>query len=78
MLYTEYTYIATTGAQHMLVAGDTKTYLRFKCRPVYGSEVDWLIPFIGDWHVLYNYQKMSSELHGLKHWEKCIDLLCCK
>ena len=22
----------------------------------YGSELDWLIPFIGDWHLLSNYQ----------------------
>ena len=46
MLYTEY--IATTGAQHLLVAGDAKTYLRLKeLKCLYGNELDWLIPFIG-------------------------------
>lgn len=35
----------------------------------YGSELDWLIPFVGDWHVLYNYQKALMKVYyeaGLK------------
>ena len=65
MLYKEY--IATTGAQYLIVAGDAKTYLRLKQQ--YGSELDWLLPFVGDWHVLYNYQKVLMHVHsraGLK------------
>ena len=56
MLYKEY--IVTTGAEHLVVAGDAKTYLRLKeLKQEYGDELKWLLPFIGDWHVLYNYQR---------------------
>ncbi len=56
MLYKEY--IMSTGAQHLVVAGDAKTYLRLKeLKQQYGSELYWLLPFVGDWHVLYNFQK---------------------
>lgn len=61
MLYKEY--IASTGAQH-LVAGDAKTYLRLReLKQQYGSELDWLLPFVGDWHVLYNYQKVLMKVY---------------
>ena len=60
VLYREY--IDTTSAQHLIVAGDAKTYLRLKeLKQHYGNEMDWLLPFIGDWHILYNYQKNTSE-----------------
>ncbi len=68
MLYKEY--IASTGAQHLVVAGDAKTYLRLKeLKQQYGSELDWLLPFVGDWHVLYNFQKALMKVYyegGLK------------
>ena len=56
MLYREY--IASTGAQYLVVSGDAKTYLHLKeIKQQYGSELHRLLPFIRDWHVLYNYQK---------------------
>ena len=68
MLYTEY--VAKTGVRHLLVAGDAKTFLRLKeLKNEYGSELDWLIPFMGDWHCLYNYQKALMKVYyeaGLK------------
>ena len=68
MLYTEY--IATTGAQHLVVVGDAKTYLRLKeLKQQYGSELEWLLPFVEDWHILYNYQKALMKVYyegGLK------------
>ena len=68
MLYKEY--IVTTGAEHLVVAGDAKTYLRLKeLKQEYGDELKWLLPFIGDWHVLYNYQKVLMKVYfavGLK------------
>ena len=68
MLYKEY--IASSGAQHLVIAGDAKTYLRLKeLKQQYGSELDWLLPFVGDWHVLYNYQKALMKVYyegGLK------------
>ena len=46
--------IEHTGISSVIVAGDAKTYLRLKeLKPLYGSELHWLISFIGDWHVLY-------------------------
>ena len=38
---------------HLLVVGDAKTFevLR-KLKDEYGSDLDWLIPFPGDWHIL--------------------------
>ena len=68
MLYKEY--IVTTGAAHLVVAGDAKTYLRLKeLKQEYGDELKWLLPFIGDWHVLFNYQKVLMKVYfevGLK------------
>ena len=68
MLYKEY--IVITGAAHLVVAGDAKTYLRLKeLKHEYGNELKWLLPFIGDWHVLYNYQKVLMKVYfevGLK------------
>ena len=68
MLYNEY--IEHTGVSSLIVAGDAKTYLRLKeLKYLYGSELQWLIPFIGDWHVLYNYQKVMMKVYyeaGLK------------
>ena len=42
--------------KHLLVAGDAKVYdvlqsLKFE----YGVEYSWLIPMLGDWHLLKNY-----------------------
>lgn len=72
MLYKEY--IATTGVQYLIVAGDAKTYLRLKeLKQKYGSELDWLLPFVGDLHVLHNYQKVLMHVYfraGLKDLAK--------
>ena len=63
-------YIASSAAQHLVIGGDAKTHLRLKeLKQQYGSELDWLIPFVGDWHVLYNYQKALMKVYyeaGLK------------
>ena len=44
--------------KYVLVVGDAKTYniLQAICYE-YRSHLKWLVPFPGDWHVLYNYQK---------------------
>ena len=59
-----------TEIQHLVVAGDAKTYshlqtLRFE----HGNKMSWLLPFIGDWHVLKNYQPVLMKIYfeaGLK------------
>ena len=69
MLYQQY--ILTTGAKHLVVAGDAKTYLRLKeLKQQYGDEVQWLLPFIGDWHVLYNYLMKVYFEAGLKDFAR--------
>ena len=50
-------FIEGQGMKHLLVAGDAKVYdvlqsLKFE----YGVEYSWLIPMLGDWHLLKNYQ----------------------
>ena len=44
--------------KYVIVVGDAKTYnlLQDICFE-YKSQLKWLIPFPGDWHVLFNYQK---------------------
>ncbi|CAC5411991.1 unnamed protein product [Mytilus coruscus] len=55
---------------HLVVVGDGKTYdLLVKLKGEYGSELDWVLPFPGDWHILKNYQRMLMKLYldaGLK------------
>ena len=44
--------------KYVVVIGDAKTYnLLQSIRFEYKSHLKWLIPFPGDWHVLFNYQK---------------------
>lgn len=68
MLHKEY--LQNSMAKHLVVVGDAKTYLRLKeLKQRYGSELQWLIPFIGDWHVLHNYQETLMKVYydaGLK------------
>ena len=50
-------YIVKQGKQDLVVEGDAKVYdllksLKFE----YGSELNWVIPYPGDWHLLKNYQ----------------------
>ncbi len=50
-------FIKNKQMKHLLVEGDAKLYdvlqsLKFE----YGVEYSWLIPMLGDWHLLKNYQ----------------------
>ena len=68
-LYKEYG-IGTTPLQYIVLVGDQKTLSRVhELKQMYGSELDWLIPFIGDWHLLSNYQSVFMKVYydvGLK------------
>ena len=52
------TFVEELGQKYVLVVGDAKTYnlLQSICFE-YHSYLKWLIPFPGDWHILYNFQK---------------------
>ncbi len=46
-------------SEHLVVVGDQKTYSRIQeLKQAYTSDLSWLIPFIGDWHLLHNFQSV--------------------
>ena len=59
------TFIHNLGFRWLIIVGDAKTYdiLQSLCRQ-YGSQIQWLLPFPGDWHILYNYQKVLLKIYG--------------
>ena len=53
------TFITELDQKWVLVVGDAKIYDVLQAiRIEYGDNVNWLIPIPGDWHTLYNYQKV--------------------
>ncbi len=57
-------------ATHLVLVGDQKTYNRlWELKHMYGTDLNWLIPFIGDWHLLSNFQSVLMKVYfdaGLK------------
>jgi ribosome-binding factor A len=60
-----HTFIKTLGHRWLVVVGDAKTYdiLQY-FRRQYGSQIGWMLPFPGDWHILFNYQKVLLKIYG--------------
>ena len=54
------TFVEELGQKYVLVVGDAKTYKSICFE--YRSYLKWLIPFPGDWHVLFNYQKALMKM----------------
>ena len=53
------TFVCEFNQKYVIVVGDAKTYNILKeISFEYRSELKWLIPWPGDWHVLFNYQKV--------------------
>ena len=49
----------------IVVIGDAKTYELFqKLKDEYGRDLNWLIPFPGDWHILKNFQPVVFKIFG--------------
>ena len=47
----------------LVLVGDQKTYVQIRdMKHEYRSELDWLIPFISDWHLLSNYQSVDESV----------------
>ena len=63
-------YMLFASVNYLVLVGDQKTYVRInELKHEYGSEFDWVILFIGDWHLLSNYQSMLMKVYydaGLK------------
>ena len=63
-------YLRKSNSKYLVLVGDQKVFARLnELKYMYGSELEWLIPFIGDWHTLHNYQKVLMKVYygaGLK------------
>ena len=57
-------------ADYLVLVGDQKTYTCVcELKQQYGADLDWVILFIGDWHLLSNYQSVLMKVYydaGLK------------
>ena len=61
-LYSEYK--VGIEIDYLVVAGDQKTFSRLcEIKHAYGKDLDWLIPFLGDWHLLKNYQSVLMKVY---------------
>ena len=65
------TFIIEHKQKWLLVVGDAKTFdILQSMRKEYGHHLQWMLPFPGDWHILFNYQKALVKIYadaGLKH-----------
>ena len=62
------------SADYLALVGDQKAYSRIcELKQEYGTDLDWVIPFIGDWHLLSNYQSVLMKVYdaGLVNLAKC-------
>ena len=51
--------------KYLVIVGDAKVYEQLlKIKEEYGMAMNWLIPFIGDWHLLLNYARHLLKLYG--------------
>ena len=52
------TFVKEQRLKYVIVCGDGKTYaILQEIKEEYQSNLQWLLPFPGDWHILLNYQK---------------------
>lgn len=51
--------------KYLILIGDAKGYEQYvKIKEEYGATMVWLIPFIGDWHLLLNYAIQLLKIYG--------------
>lgn len=59
------TFVRELGQKWVIIVGDAKIYdVICALRMDYGKHLDWLIPFPGDWHTLWNYQKVLMKVYS--------------
>ena len=58
------TFIIEQGLTNLVIARDAKTYeiLVDLCKQ-YGHALKWVLPFPGDWHLLFNYLKVLTKIY---------------
>ena len=70
------TFKVSKHVNHLFVVGDLKTYeYVMKAKSDQGKAMDWVIPYIGDWHVLKNLQSVIMKIFwdgGLKDVSKVV------
>lgn len=55
-------FVSELNQKWVIAVGDAKIYdILQDLRTEYGDNLKWLIPFPGDWHVLFNYHKALHE-----------------
>lgn len=63
LLYEEFK-VGSETEHLVVVTGDAKTYGHLQTlKSEHGSEMSWLLPFIGDWHVLKNFQPILMKIY---------------
>ena len=64
-------YIEGMKEKWILMEGDAKVYeLLQSLKNEYGEELEWVLPYPGDWHLLKNFQRVLMKTYfdaGLKH-----------
>ena len=57
-------FIMTGKKTYVILEGDQATYERLQSiKAEYGNDSSWLIPFVGDWHFLKNYQEVLLKVY---------------
>ena len=58
-------FIVERSIRWLVVVGDAKTQdILQNLQHQYGGQLQWMLPFPGDWHILYNYQKVLLKIYG--------------
>ena len=56
--------IVSKKKKYLLLEGDQVTYEKLQSiKREYGSDLNWMIPFPGDWHLLKNYQEVLFKIY---------------
>ena len=59
---------------HLVIAGDAATVkLLMNIKKEYGQSLDWVLPYLGDWHILKNFHEVLMKIYwdsGLKEIAK--------
>ncbi len=71
-----HTFKVSKHVNHLFIVGDLKTYeFVMKAKSDQGKAMDWVIPYVGDWHVLKNLQSVIMKIFwdaGLKEVAKVV------
>ena len=60
---------------YLVVVGDGKTYdYLIKLKKEFGNELKWVLPYIGDWHVLKNYLSILMKIYADAGLKDLVDL----